>query len=108
MSWRRRTESSGETILNFRLPIFDFDGLEKLHEQIFWNRFLDSCSDNRKSKIENPKRAVIFAIALTFALGGAVAQTQGAICRATTLTGAESVPYTFLPSGGTADLGCKG
>src|SRR5947207_9385641 len=44
----------------------------------FWNRFLDSCSDNRKSKIENPKWAGIFAIALTFAFGGAVAQAQKA------------------------------
>src|SRR4029450_8726761 len=44
----------------------------------FWNRFLDSCSDNRKSKIENPKWAGIFAIALTFAFGGAVAQAQPA------------------------------
>jgi len=44
----------------------------------FWNRFLDSCSDNRKSKIENPKWAGIFAIALTFAFGGAVAQAQQA------------------------------
>jgi putative tryptophan/tyrosine transport system substrate-binding protein len=44
----------------------------------FWNRFLDSCSDNRKSKIENPKWAGIFAIALTFAFGGVVAQAQPA------------------------------
>ena len=42
----------------------------------FWNRFLDSCSDNRKSKIENPKWVSIFAIALTFAFGGVVAQAQ--------------------------------
>jgi putative ABC transport system substrate-binding protein len=44
----------------------------------FWNRFLDSCSDNRKSRIENPKWSEIFAIALTFALGGAVAEAQQA------------------------------
>ena len=42
----------------------------------FWNRFLDSCSDNRKSKIENLKWVGIFAIALTFAFGGVVAQAQ--------------------------------
>jgi putative ABC transport system substrate-binding protein len=50
----------------------------------FWNRFLDSCSDNRKSKtcpehgrrIENPKWAGIFAIALTLAFGGVAAQPQ--------------------------------
>ncbi len=39
-------------------------------------RFLDSASDNRKSKIENPKWVGIFAIVLTFAFGGAVAQAQ--------------------------------
>jgi ABC-type uncharacterized transport system substrate-binding protein len=33
-------------------------------------------SDNRKSKIENPKWVGIFAIALTFAFGGAVATAQ--------------------------------
>jgi ABC-type uncharacterized transport system substrate-binding protein len=58
----------------------------------FLNRFLDSCSDNRKSKacpfdklragseprrrIENPKWMGIFAIVLTFVIGGAVAQAQ--------------------------------
>src|SRR5882724_2869492 len=35
-------------------------------------------SDNRKSKIENPKWVGIFAIALTFAFGGAVATAQQA------------------------------
>ena len=48
------------------------------------NQFLDSCSDNRKSKtctelsrsIENPKWAGIFAIALAIAFVGAVAQAQ--------------------------------
>jgi putative tryptophan/tyrosine transport system substrate-binding protein len=52
----------------------------------FWNRFLDSCSDNRKSRtcpeplrrIQNPKWAGIFAIVLTFAFGGAVARAQQA------------------------------
>jgi len=44
----------------------------------FWNRFLDSCSDNRKSKIENPKWAGIFASVLIFAFGGAVTQAQQA------------------------------
>jgi putative ABC transport system substrate-binding protein len=39
-------------------------------------RFLNSCSDNLKSKIENPKWVGIFAIAFTFAFGGAVAQAQ--------------------------------
>src|SRR6266545_4182632 len=44
--------------------------------RIFRTRWLDSFSDNRKSKIENPKWVRIFAIALTFAFGGAVAQAQ--------------------------------
>src|SRR5262249_52030730 len=38
--------------------------------------FLDSLSDNLKSKIENLKWVGIFAIALTFAFGGAVATAQ--------------------------------
>jgi putative ABC transport system substrate-binding protein len=38
--------------------------------------FLNSCSDNRKSKIQNRKWAGIFAIAITFAFGGAVATAQ--------------------------------
>ena len=39
-------------------------------------RVLESDSGNRKSKIENRKWAGIFAIAVTFAFGGAVAQAQ--------------------------------
>jgi putative tryptophan/tyrosine transport system substrate-binding protein len=39
-------------------------------------RFGFSCSDNRKSKIQNPKWAGIFAIVVTFAMCGAVAQAQ--------------------------------
>jgi putative ABC transport system substrate-binding protein len=75
MCWRGRTRSSG----NFRFSIADFGfWIEKLNEQNFWNRFLDSCSDNWKSKIENLKSAVVFAIALTFAFGGVVAQAQPA------------------------------
>jgi putative ABC transport system substrate-binding protein len=41
-----------------------------------WLQVLGSCSDNRKSKIENLKWVGIFAIALTFAFGGVVAQAQ--------------------------------
>ena len=41
-------------------------------------RFFGSQSDNLKSKIENLKSAVVFAIALTCAFGGAVAQAQPA------------------------------
>ena len=40
------------------------------------NLFLNSRSDNLKSKIENPKWLGIFAIALALAFGGAVAQAQ--------------------------------
>ena len=40
------------------------------------SEFLEFRSDNRKSKIENRKWVGIFAIALTFAFGGAVAQAQ--------------------------------
>jgi putative ABC transport system substrate-binding protein len=42
----------------------------------FWIRLLGSSFFNRKSKIENPKWVGIFAIALTFAFGGAVATAQ--------------------------------
>src|SRR5947207_15723565 len=52
----------------------------------FWNRFLDSSSDNRKSKtcterrrsIQNRKWVGIVAIVLTFNFGGAVAEAQQA------------------------------
>jgi putative ABC transport system substrate-binding protein len=44
--------------------------------QTFSIRLLGSCSENLKSKIENPKWVEIFAIALTFAFGGAVAQAE--------------------------------
>ncbi len=39
-------------------------------------RFLNSCSDNLKSKIQNRKWAGIVAIAVTFAFGGVVATAQ--------------------------------
>src|SRR6266545_6950556 len=39
-------------------------------------RFLDSCSDNRKSKIENRKLVGIVALVVTLAMSGAVAQAQ--------------------------------
>ena len=43
-----------------------------------WVQWLDSFSGNRKSKIENPKWAGIFAIALTFAMCGSVGEAQQA------------------------------
>ena len=45
-------------------------------KRIFRHRFFASQSDNLKSKIENPKWVGIFAIVLTFALGGAAATAQ--------------------------------
>src|SRR5215510_12743981 len=39
-------------------------------------RWLDSFSDNRKSKIQNRKLVGIFAIVVTFVFGGAVAKAQ--------------------------------
>jgi putative ABC transport system substrate-binding protein len=44
----------------------------------FCNRFLDSRSDNLKSKIQNRKWAGILAIVVTFAISSAVAQAQQA------------------------------
>ena len=41
-------------------------------------RVSDSCSGNRKSKIENRKLVGIFALAVAFAICGAVAQAQQA------------------------------
>jgi len=41
-----------------------------------WLRWLDSSSDNRKSKIQNLKSAGFLAIGVTFAMCGAVAEAQ--------------------------------
>ena len=46
-----------------------------MHKRLL-NLFLNYCSDNRKSKIENLKWVGIFTIALTLAVGGVVAQAQ--------------------------------
>ena len=43
---------------------------------IYFAGVSDSYSDNRKSKIQNPKWMGIFAIALTFAFGGALVEAQ--------------------------------
>jgi ABC-type uncharacterized transport system substrate-binding protein len=40
------------------------------------NRFLNSCSDNRKSKIKNPKLVGILFLVITFAMWGAEAPAQ--------------------------------
>jgi putative ABC transport system substrate-binding protein len=42
----------------------------------FWNRFLDFCSDNPKSKIENPKWLGLSVIAFVLVVCGAVALAQ--------------------------------
>jgi len=61
-------------ILDFRLPIFDYG--EKRMQRKFRILFCFSCSDNRESKIKNRKSVGIFALVVTFAIGGAVAQAQ--------------------------------
>jgi len=61
-------------ILDFRLPIFD-SGINLMHTTLL-KLFLNSSSDNRKSKIENPKWVRISAIALTFAMCGVVVEAQ--------------------------------
>src|SRR6266702_2045075 len=42
----------------------------------FWNRFLDSSSHNRKSKIQNLKWAGLFAIVVALTVCGARAEAQ--------------------------------
>ena len=44
--------------------------------EAFWIQFGDPCSDNRKSKIKNPKWWGLFAFAFTFTFGGATVQAQ--------------------------------
>src|SRR5262245_41266806 len=45
-------------------------------EKTLWGQLFNSDSDNRKSKIENPKWMGIFAIVLTFAFGGVAAMAR--------------------------------
>ena len=45
-------------------------------KKTLWARVLNSVFDNRKSKIENPKWVGLVALAVAFALCGAVAQAQ--------------------------------
>jgi ABC-type uncharacterized transport system substrate-binding protein len=61
-------------ILDFRLSIFDSG--EKQMQRIFRIRFGLSFSENLKSQIQNRKWAGIVAIAVAFAMCGAVAQAQ--------------------------------
>lgn len=63
-------DGSTELTTGFR---FRIESQEKKHMNAFPSEVL---SDNPKSAIQNPKLVGIFAIALTFALGGAVAIAQ--------------------------------
>jgi putative ABC transport system substrate-binding protein len=57
--------------MNFRFSI----GAKRMNGTI-WVRWLESFSDDRKSRIQNRKSVRIFAIVLIFVLAGAVAQAQ--------------------------------
>src|SRR5262245_25175171 len=61
--------------MNFGFAILDW-GDKYYMDATLRIRVLESDSGNRKSKIQNRKWAGIFAIAVTFAFGGAVAQAQ--------------------------------
>ncbi len=61
---------------DFRFSIADFRLGEKTMKKRYWIRWLDSISDNRKSAIENRKWLGLVALAVTFALCGAVAEAQ--------------------------------
>jgi len=83
----------------------------------FWNRFLDSCSDNRKSKtcgersrtIENPKWFGVFAFIVAFVMCGAVVQAQqvGKVYRIGVLSGGVPGPSPDIEAfrQGLRDLG---
>jgi hypothetical protein len=45
-------------------------------KEVFSDRVSDSCSDNLKSAIQNPKWAGLLALAIAFVLCGAVAEAQ--------------------------------
>src|SRR4030095_11429091 len=72
MCWRGRTGSLND----FRFSIADFRLGKKRMNKKASLRVLNSVSDNLKSKIKNLKWLGIFAIVLTFALGGAVGMAQ--------------------------------
>src|SRR5690242_1094650 len=59
--------------MNFGFAILDF-GLGRTIRKASFP--IESRSDNLKSKIQNPKWLGIFAIALTFAFGGALVDAQ--------------------------------
>ena len=70
MCWQERTK----LLSDFRLPIFDY-GEKQMHKTSRM-RFAFFCSDNRKSKIQNRKLVGIVALAVAFAMCGAVAAAQ--------------------------------
>jgi len=57
-------------------PLLDFGLGEKSMNKICWMRVADSCSGNRKSKIENRKWAGLFAIVIAFMVCGVRAEAQ--------------------------------
>jgi putative tryptophan/tyrosine transport system substrate-binding protein len=61
-------------VLDFRFWILDYG--RRSMKVISSKRVSDSCSDNRKSKIQNRKWVGIVALAVAFAMCGAVAQAQ--------------------------------
>jgi len=67
----------------------------------FWNRFFDSSSDNRRSKIQNGKWLGIVALAVAFAMCGAVAQAQQPkkVPRIGYLTGADAATESARSEG---------
>jgi hypothetical protein len=61
-------------ILDFRWPILDCGKKQMQKEFRIW--FVYSCSDNRKSKIANPKWLAPSVLAFVLVMTGAVAQAQ--------------------------------
>src|SRR5262245_27081624 len=49
---------------------------ESYTNRLFWNQFFGSSSDNLKSAIENLKWMGIFALVITFAMGGVETRAQ--------------------------------
>jgi putative ABC transport system substrate-binding protein len=64
----------GFAILDFGLPIFDCGKKQMQKKYRMW--FVYSCSDNRKSKIANPKWLGFSVIAFVLAMCGVAAQAQ--------------------------------
>jgi putative tryptophan/tyrosine transport system substrate-binding protein len=74
--WSKILHIRSGQVLDFRLPIFDY-GKNLMHNTLL-KRFLNSCSDNRKSKIQNRKWAGLFAIVVALTVCEARAEAQPA------------------------------